>query len=107
VLMPCLDAAYVGVLTAAQDSKDILIVGAVIDMSVVAPEVVVGSVLFNWNELGYQEASGKLLDGKSHVLGMAENGIGYVTNELLSAEGKAAVEKAVAGLKSGELGIAP
>ena len=107
VLMPCLDAAYVGVLTAAQDSKDVWIVGAVIDMSVTAPTVTVGSALFNWNELGYQEAAGKLVDGKVHILGMAENGIGYVVNDLLSAEGKAAVEKAVAGLKSGELGIAP
>ena len=105
--MPVLDAAYVGVLTAAQDSENVWIVGAVIDMAPVAPTVVVGSALFNWNELGYQEAAGKLVDGKVHILGMAENGIGYVTNDLLSAEGKAAVEKAVAGLKSGELGIAP
>jgi basic membrane protein A len=107
VLVPLLDAAYVGVLTAAQDSAGVLVAGAVIDMSEVAPTVVVGSVTFNWNELGYQEASGKLLDGKSHILGMAENGIGVVTNDLLSAEGKAAVDTAVDGLKSGELGIAP
>ena len=107
VLMPCLDAAYVGVLTAAQDSENVWVVGSVIDMAPVAPDVVVGSALFNWNELGYQEASGKLLDGKSHILGMAENGISYVVNDLLSAEGKTAVEEAVAGLKSGELGIAP
>ncbi|NMC11649.1 MAG: BMP family ABC transporter substrate-binding protein [Chloroflexi bacterium] len=107
VLIPCLDAAYVGVLTAAQDSENVKVVGTVIDMAPVAPEVVVGSALFNWNELGYQEASGNLLDGKTHILGMAENGISYVTNDLLSAEGKAAVEEAVAGLKSGELGIAP
>ena len=107
VLVPLLDAAYVGVLTAAQDSEGVLVAGAVIDMSEVAPTVVVGSVTFNWNELGYQEAAGKLLDGKSHILGMAENGIGVVTNDLLTAEGKAAVDKAVDGLKSGDLGIAP
>ncbi|MBN2117381.1 MAG: BMP family protein [Anaerolineales bacterium] len=107
VLMPCLDAAYVGVLTAAQDSENVRIVGSVIDMAPVAPDVVVGSALFNWNELGYQEAAGNLVDGGVHILGMAENGISYVTNDLLSAEGKAAVEEAVAGLKSGELGIAP
>jgi basic membrane protein A len=107
VLVPLLDAAYVGVLTAAQDSKGVLIVGAVTDTSKVAPTVTVGSVVFNWNELGYEEAAGKLLDGKSHVLGMAENGITPVTNDLLPADGKAAVDKAVAGLKSGELGIAP
>jgi len=107
VLVPLLDAAYVGVLAAAQDSKDVLVVGCVMDMSKVAPTVVVGSVTFNWDELGYQEAAGNLVDGKSHILGMAENGIGVVTYDLLSAQGKAAVEKAVAGLKSGELGIAP
>jgi len=107
VLMPCLDAAYVGVLTAAQDSKDVLIVGSVVDAAKVAPTVTVGSATFNWNELGYQEAAGKLLDGKSHVLGMAENGIGVVVNDLLPAEGKAAVEKAVADLKAGKVDIAP
>jgi basic membrane protein A len=107
VLTPELDAAYVGVLSAAQDSKGVLIVGAVTDCALVAPTVTVGSVLFNWNELGYQEASGKLLDGKVHILGIAENGISVVANDLLPAEAKAAVDKAVAGLKSGELGIAP
>jgi basic membrane protein A len=107
VLMPCLDAAYVGVLTAAQDSKDVLIVGSVVDAAKVAPTVTVGSATFNWDELGYQEAAGKLLDGKSHVLGMAENGIGVVVNDLLPAEGKAAVAKAVADLKAGKVDIAP
>jgi basic membrane protein A len=107
VLVPVLDAAYVGVLSAAQDSDGVLIVGAVTDTSKVAPSVTVGSVVFNWDELGYQEAAGKLLDGKSHILGMAENGIKVVTNDLLSADGKTAVDKAVAGLKSGELCIAP
>jgi len=107
VLVPLLDAAYVGVLTAAQDSKGVLIVGAVTDCSKVAPAVTVGSVVFNWNELGYEEAAGKLLDGKSHVLGMAENGITVVKNSLLSAAGSAAVDKAVKGLKSGALGVAP
>jgi basic membrane protein A len=107
VLVPLLDAAYVGVLSAAQDSKDVLIVGAVTDCAKVAPTVTVGSVVFNWNELGYEEAAGKLLDGKSHVLGMADNGITPVTNDLLPTDGKAAVQKAVDGLKSGSLGIAP
>jgi basic membrane protein A len=107
VLVPLLDAAYVGVLSAAQDTKGVLIVGAVTDCAKVAPTVTVGSVVFNWNELGYDEAAGKLLDGKSHVLGMADNGITPVTNDLLPADGKAAVQKAVDGLKSGTLGIAP
>jgi len=38
---------------------------------------------------------------------MANNGITVVKNSLLSAAGSAAVDKAVAGLKSGALGIAP
>jgi len=107
VLFPCLDAAFVGVLTAAQDSDGVRVVGAVTDMAQVAPDVVVGSVVFNWNELGYQEAAGFLMDGKSHVLGMKENGINLVTNDLLSAEGKAAAEDAVEQLKQGKVDIAP
>lgn len=107
VLFPCLDAAFVGVLTAAQDSKNVHVVGAVVDMAKVAPDVTVGSVVFNWEELGYQEAAGKLLDGKSHILGMAENGIQPVIGDKLSAEGKAAVEKAIADLKAGKLDIKP
>jgi basic membrane lipoprotein Med (substrate-binding protein (PBP1-ABC) superfamily) len=107
VLVPLLDAAYVGVLTAAQDSKNVFIVGAVTDCAKVAPTVTVGSVVFNWNELGFEEAAGKLLDGKSHVLGVKENGITLVKNNLLSAAGKAAVDKAVTGLKAGTLGVNP
>ena len=107
VLTPLLDAAYVGVLSAAQDSEDVWVVGSVIDMSAVAPEVVVGSVLFDWNEMGYQEAAGTYVDGGSHILGIAEKGITPVTNDLLSADGKTAVDEAVAGLESGNLGIAP
>jgi basic membrane protein A and related proteins len=107
VLVPLLDAAYVGVLSAAQDSKGVLVVGAVTDCAKVAPTVTLGSVVFNWNELGYQEAAGKLLDGKTHILGMAENGITVVKNDLLSPAAKAAVDKAVAGLKSGSLHVAP
>lgn len=105
VLFPCLDAAYVGVLSAAEDSKGVMVVGAVTDMAKVAPEVVVGSVLFNWNELGYREAAGFFTDGGSHVLGMEENGIIPVTNDLLSAAGKAAVQKAVDDLKAGVIDI--
>ena len=105
VLFPCLDAAYVGVLSAAEDSKGVMVVGAVTDMSKVSPDVVVGSVVFNWNELGYQEAAGFLTDGGSHVLGMDDNGIIPVINDLLSAAGKADVDKAVKGLRAGMIDI--
>lgn len=107
VLFPCLDAAFVGVLAAAQDSKDVYVVGAVTDMGKVAPEVTIGSVVFNWEELGYQESAGKLLDGKSHVLGMAENGITPVMSDMLSADGKAAIDKAIEDLKAGSIDINP
>ncbi len=109
VLFPCLDAAFVGVLAAAEDEKtqEIRVVGAVVDMAQVTPSVTVGSVVFNWEELGYQEAAGLLLDGKSHILGMKEGGIVPVMNDLLSAEGKAAVEAAIQDLKDGKIDIAP
>lgn len=107
VLVPLLDAAYVGVVSAAQDSDGVWIVGSVIDMAETAPEVVVGSVVFDWNELGYNEAAGSFVDGKTHIMGMAEGGISPVINDLLSDEGKAAAEEAIAGLKSGDLDVAP
>lgn len=107
VLFPCLDAAFVGVLAAAEDSTGISVVGSVVDMGKVAPKVTVGSVVFNWEELGYQEASGKLLDGKTHILGMAENGIIPVVGEKLSAEGKKAVNEAIVALKAGKIAINP
>ncbi|ADK79276.1 BMP family protein [Sediminispirochaeta smaragdinae] len=107
VLLPVLDAAYVGVLSAAQDSDDVLVVGSVLDMAKVAPEVVVGSVVYNWNELGYQEATGEITDGGTHILGIKENGITPVLNDLLSDEGKTAVEDAIAGLKAGNIDILP
>jgi len=109
VLFPCLDAAYVGVLAAAEDEKDkeIRVVGAVVDMAQVTPEVTVGSVVFNWEELGYQEAAGLLLDGESHILGMKEDGIIPVMNDLLSEEGKATVEKAIEDLREGKIDIDP
>ena len=107
VLFPCLDAAFVGVLAAAQDSDNVFVVGAVVDMAKVAPDVAIGSVVFNWEELGYQEAAGKLLDGKTHILGMAENGISPVVGDKLSAEGKKAVEEAIEALKAGKIAINP
>ncbi len=106
VLFPCLDAAYVGVLAAAEDSQNVKVVGAVVDMHTVSPDVTVGSVVFNWEELGYQEAAGMLVDGKSHVLGMADEGITPVINDL-SAEGKAAVEASIEALRAGTVDIAP
>ena len=107
MLFPCLDAAFVGVLAAAQDSEDVYIVGAVIDMAQVAPEVTVGSAVFNWEELGYQEASGMLVDGETHILGIAEGGIIPVIGDNLSDEGKQAVEEAVQGLVSGTIPVNP
>ncbi len=107
ILLPVLDAAYVGVLSAAQDSEDVLVVGSVMDMAPVAPEVVIGSVVFNWNELGYHEAAGKIADGGTHILGIAENGITPAVTDLLSPEGKKAVDEAIADLKAGKIDIKP
>ena len=107
VLFFNLDAAYVGVIAAAQDSSDVYVVSAVVDSSDIAPDVTVGSVVFNWEELGYQECTGSLADGGTHVLGIADNGILPVTTDLLSDEGKAAVDAAVEDLKAGKVDIDP
>lgn len=106
VLFFCLDAAYVGVMAAAEDSEGVMVVGAVVDAAESNPDVTVGSVVYNWEELGYQESAGKLVDGQSHVLGMAEGGINPVMTNL-SDEGKAAVEQAIQDLKDGKIDIAP
>ena len=83
------------------------VVSAVVDSSDIAPDVTVGSVVFNWEELGYQECTGSLADGGTHVLGIADNGILPVTTDLLSDEGKAAVDAAVEDLKAGKVDIDP
>lgn len=106
VLFPCLDAAYVGVLTAAEDSQNVKVVGAVVDMAKVSPDVTAGSVVFNWEELGYQEAAGNLLDGETHILGIPDDGITPVITNL-SDEGKAAVDEAIAALNEGSVDIHP
>lgn len=106
VLFPCLDAAYVGTLAAAEDSKDVWVVGSVTDFGAVNPDVVVGSVVFNWEGLGYVEATGKLCDGGVHIIGMADEGISPIINNL-SEEGQAALNQAIEDLKAGKVDIKP
>lgn len=106
VLFPCLDAAYVGTLAAAEDSKDVWVVGSVTDFGAVNPDVTVGSVVFNWEGLGYVESKGEICDGGVHIIGMADNGINPVINNL-SEEGQAALNEAIEALKAGEVDIKP
>lgn len=107
VLFPCLDAAGAGVAAAAQDSKDVWVVGSVADYATEysAKDVTVGSVVFAWESLGYLEATGKLSDGKSHIIGMADNGIDPVINVTLDANAKATYDAAVADLIAGKIDI--
>jgi basic membrane protein A len=106
VLFPCLDAAGAGVAAAADDSKNkAVIVGSVADYADTYDcTSAMGSVIFNWEGLGYLEATGELTDGKSHVVGMAGNGISTIYNNL-SSEGVAAVEKAKSDLIAGKINI--
>ena len=108
VLFPCLDAAGAGVAAAAKDSKDVYVVGSVADYAKAygAANVTVGSVVFAWENLGYLEASGNLVDGKSHVVGIADKGIEPVINLTLTAEAKAIYDKAIADLTAGKINIA-
>jgi basic membrane protein A len=108
VLLPLLDAAGAGVAAAAQDSKDVHIVGSVADYAKAygAANVTVGSVVFAWETLGYMEASGNLCDGKSHVLGLADKGIEPIINATLNADAQAKYDKALADLAAGKINIA-
>lgn len=108
VLFPCLDAAGAGVAAAAQDSQNVRIVGSVADYAkdYGAEDVTAGSVVFAWDQLGYLETKGALCDGKSHVLGMADNGIRPVINVTLTSDQKAVYDAAVADLLAGKIDIA-
>lgn len=107
VLFPCLDAAGAGVAAAAKDSENVFIVGSVADYAKAygAANVTVGSIVFNWENLGYLETSGKLIDGKSHVVGIADKGIDPIINTALSADAKVIYEKAIADLTAGKIDI--
>jgi basic membrane protein A len=106
VLCPLLDAAGAGVAAASDDSKGkVSIVGTVADYAATYNcKSVVGSITFNWEGLGYLEATGELTDGKSHIVGMAGNGISAIFNNL-SKEGVASVEKAKTDLAAGKINI--
>lgn len=108
VLFPCLDAAGAGVAAAAQDSGNVKVVGAVADYArdYGAEDVTAGSVVFAWDELGYLETKGELCDGRSHVLGMKENGIRPVINIELTSEQQAVYDAAVADLLADKIDIA-
>ncbi len=108
VLFPCLDAAGAGVAAAAQDAGgDVKVVGAVADYAkdYGAEDVTAASVAFAWDELGYQEAAGMICDGKSHVLGMKENGIKPIINVELTKEQQEIYDAAVADLLAGKIEI--
>jgi basic membrane protein A len=106
VVFPCLDAAGAGVAAAADDSKGMAtVVGSVADYEGTYDcKSVMGSVTFNWEGLGYLEATGELTDGKSHIVGMAGDGISAIYNNL-SEEGVAAVEQAKKDLIAGKIDI--
>ena len=105
VVFPCLDAAGAGVAAAADDTKHIAIVGSVADYAAIYNcKAVVGSIDFNWEGLGYIEACGELVDGKVHIIGMAQDGIRAIVNNL-SDSGKEAIENAKKDLAEGKIDI--
>ena len=110
VLFPCLDAAGAGVASAAQDATkegtQTWIVGAVADYGETygAQDVTVGNAIFNWEALGYVEATGEICDGQAHVIGMKDGGI-QPNYSQLSEEGIAALEAAIEGLSNGTIDV--
>lgn len=105
VLFPCLDAAGAGVAAAVDDSEGCMLVGSVADYAAVyGCKNVIGSVDFNWEGLGYLEACGDLCDGKAHEVGMADNGVSAIFNNI-SEEALAAVKETMDGLAKGTISI--
>ena len=103
VLFPCLDAAGAGVAAAVDDSGKCMLVGSVADYAAVyGCKNVVGSVDFNWEGLGYLEACGDLCDGQAHEVGMANDGVSAIFNDI-SDEALAKVQEAIAGLADGSI----
>ena len=107
VLFPCLDAAGAGVAAAAQDSEGVMIVGSVADYAADygADDVTIGSMVYAWDTLGYLAAKGEFCDGKSHVIGMADEGITPVINMTLDDDAQATFDQAVQDLKDGKIVI--
>ena len=107
VLFPCLDAAGAGVAAAAQDSDGVKVVGSVADYAkdYGAEDVTVGSVVYAWSQLGYLAAKGELSDGKSHVIGLAEDGITPVINQDLDADKQEIYDQAIQDLKDGKIDL--
>ena len=62
----------------------------------------IGSVDFNWKGLGYLESLGDLCDGQAHEVGMADNGISAIFNNITD-EAKASVQEAMDGLANGTI----
>lgn len=106
VIFPCLDAAGAGVAAAADDSNGkAVIVGSVADYAkVYGCKACIGSVDFNWEGLGYLESTGELLDGKTHDVGMAGNGINAIVNNLTPAALQA-LDTAKAALIAGKVSL--
>lgn len=106
VLFPCLDAAGAGVAAAVDDSNGACqLVGSVADYATVYNcKNVVGSVVFNWEGLGYLESLGTLCDGQAHEVGMADDGISAIFNNI-SEEALAQVKDVIAGLADGSISV--
>ena len=103
VLFPCLDAAGAGVAAAVDDSENCMLVGSVADYATVYNcKNVVGSVDFNWEGLGYLESCGDLCDGQAHEVGMANDGVSAIFNDI-SDDALAAVKEAMSGLANGTI----
>ena len=96
VLFPCLDAAGIGVATAAK-VHDVKIVGSVADYAreYDAVDVTVGSVVYDWHVLGQLEAGGSLADGGVHIIGKDDGGLSVVINKELTPEQKARFDELI------------
>ena len=97
-----LDAADVGVFSAAED-KGVYAIGLYGDQSPKSPDTIIASVFVAPSTQTYEAACGRVESGTATTITLA-NGMEIVMTDLMSGEAQEAVNEAIEGLKSGDIG---
>lgn len=105
VLWQILDAADVGVFSAADDSG-IFSIGTYYDQSGLAPNAAIGSVMGSPSTMVQMQACGEVLDGVVHYLDVT-NGVSLSLTDLVPADVQEKVFDVVEKMKSGEIVVVP
>ncbi len=104
--------AVVGSIGAAKEAGDVLWFATQYDQSPLAPNLVVASQAYNWNNMINEMIAGREkgeLGGVSYKLTIKNGGLNMVYNPQfnLPADVKAAADKAIEGIKNGTIVVLP